>query len=449
MEKKLLKILIIIFPLSEVLILSPLQIFPEINLLIQILILLSILFFSIEKGILLYSVILLTSFGSWVYVLEDSNYNQNLYQIKIIGVSLVSLVSILLATKVVFFKKQKIKNKYLYIYIILIIITFSTFVNGLFNDYIFLIYDLKIYLPFLVNVFLFSNLKYKYINIIFKYALRLSFCQILLSLLVNARFNYSEFLSFIPMSNIGVIFIFLSLSRLINISKLERISYVTFWLILSIIGLNFVNGKILLISLIFSIFLLFRNIKYSLYLLIPMLLFFIIVNNNDLVGNEKLIEDVYLNNIIYKMFQVTDILFSQNIMSAIGITSFSNIVVEFMTIIKSFLEEPHRLLIGAGLGGGVKDYYELLHMWTWNGGYAYDFYLNNYYVRMHLSIFDYMIKFGPLITLYLIYKIYKKLLIEFYTLFTFFVMLLVYSSVSKEMFAITVLLFYLQAKKTS
>jgi hypothetical protein len=153
--------------------------------------------------------------------------------------------------------------------------------------------------------------------------------------------------------------------------------------------LLFVGGKHIILFLLISLLLLFRKNK-----LILILTLFLFINYLDTLFLWLI--DFFSGNVIsYKFSQIYFSLEELNFNSiADNNSSIGNIFAEAKTIYVYFINNPIFFLFGMGFGSGIPDLFGYLAPGAGNSAYAGIDLLRNNYHKMHLPIFEIILKTG-------------------------------------------------------
>ncbi|NOI25405.1 hypothetical protein, partial [Vibrio mediterranei] len=398
---------ILLFGVVEVLLNVSTPPFYQFLLAFELLILFSSLLIPIKHGLTLIAGILCVSYGPWVYVVPDALTPENFYNISFLGLSVYTIVTFLFVFKIiytsVFFKSginEKIlisKEKEVFLIFCLVFFCFSFLFSILFGEFFELIYDIRIYMPLFVFGFIFHLLESKDIQRILTWSIRIYIVQLLFSIALGASFDYAYGVSYLPVSNIGILFVILLFSSLISISLFERFLYFAIFCCLIFMGFLFVNGKVIMLFLFFVIAIMTKYRVASMIFLVVLLF---------LPVTFELLDAERFAILAYKLEQVLSIFSSGISISSLPINSVNNIIVELYTYYLNILYRPGGLIFGYGIGGGLYDYGNVLILWKDNGAYSNDFIETGNYLKFHLAIIDILVKFGSL-SLILLYYILK------------------------------------------
>lgn len=399
------------------------------------------LFLPIRMGLTLMGGLICVSFGPWVYVTPDSLTPKNYYNVSLFGFSIYTLTSFIFIFKIYsirfldgldFRKKVWVSVNDLRLFIFFLLYLSLTILFNLKNNSFFeLIYDVKVYMPVVVFWLLFSNLERLELNSILTLSLRVYIAQLFLSFIVGATFDYAHGVSYLPVSNLGMLFIVLVFTSLVSLSLFERILYVLIYFLFVYSGMLFVNGKMIVI---FIMLICAIAIRYRLTSLITISIILVFPLAFNFLESEK------FAILVYKLEQITSIINSGFSLKILPINSVNNIIVEFYTYYLNVLERPFSLIFGFGLGGGLYDIGDILILWKDNGAYASEFISKDNYLKFHLALIDILVKFG-FFTFFFIWYVFKISKGNVFDFITIFISIFIFSTASKEMIGISILCF--------
>ena len=422
-------------------------------LLVQIGLMATTLIIEKRVGVALFCGFMLVGFGEWVYVLGQDSNPANLYTLSIGGLSVYGLMSILHLLRVAPIVRLNSQQKR---FAILCFFSFSVFIIysftlSILNDKIHtLLGDIKLFLPIPLFIILFSCLSVESLEGLIRVAVRVVILQLVAGYFVGASFEYGVGYSYIPMSNIGFLVVGFIFSPLIRLSVYERVCYlsVIFYFIVS--GDVFFNGKQLLFGFLCFLICFFQIIygykrrvrggaATKIVLVLAMLL---LVSVGYYVYMVSTIDPITA----YKISQILSV-FSLNIDDLLYTrTSVGNLVAEAMTLISVSVDRPFIAIFGAGFGGGVEDKLNALHLWVDKGGYPTDFMVDNYYSKMHLALFDFVLKFGFVATAIAFVYLFRVARTEIYLGVTMLYLFVLLITANKEMAAVWVISLLLLSK---
>ena len=383
-------------------------------------------------GIMYFLSFTLLSMGAWSYVIQET-LPYNFWGLRVFGYSVNIIFSIILLFLSLLSDNFKYKlafddlaSKFLTVFILYSLfqgIVWLMFSVNYFDNFL---KDSLLYLPYFVYMYLLGWLNITQLLKIVRYCISLTVISMLLSLFFNQLFQYGEGFYFVLMNSFAfvVIFSIFFLRDLYSGLHYYLLLISTFFLLIT--GSVFIGSKmvIILFILIFWIIIFFAKARRLFFFTILLLFFFVgpliaWVSNNissDLVISYKFLQ-------IYEVFSLInlDSIASSN-------TSMGNVVAEGVTIFKYLKENPIALIFGKGFGGATPDIYGYLAPMVGDGaGYAQVDLNRNAYVRMHLPIYEVIIKsgiFGVSVYLTLLVKSFKSKnifsLIFFVLLFTVF-----------------------------
>jgi hypothetical protein len=393
----------------------------------------------------------LLSLGSWSYVIQEVLPN-NFWGIRFMGFSLNILfsifVSVYLWSKDGFKIKKSafnLRNDFFAKFILFSSVIGLIFVFFSVNYIDTYIKDLLVYLPYFIYLYLLSFLNTNDLKLIVKYGISLSVVTMLISYITQQFFFYGGNFTFVLMNSFSFVMIF-TIFFFKNLYSNKHYFFLSLsMLFLLLTGKVFIGTKSIIILILLIIWLFYsskNNVKLALISLLCIIF---------LIG--PLIDWITVNlsnNLLlsYKFLQITNVFdFIDLEMIAFSGTSMGNIVAELMTLFSYLKDNVIFLITGKGFGGAVADVHGYLAGYVGSGGgYGEIDLIRNQFTRMHLPIFEIIIKTGLIGLWY-----YLKLLINAFqkkeiTSFAFFIVFLTVFSNTKEMFLLCMIFYILSYK---
>ena len=356
---------------------------------------------NVHLAIAYYISFSLLSFGTWSYIVDDLAPG-NFWGLRIFDVSVNFIFSIfilfILILKLKNFKRNQFPIEINFFFIFFIFSFFVGILNTSFkiNYYDNFLKDLIVYTPIFILSFLVFSINDDLSIKIFKYCIISTFIGMLLSLIFGIFFEYGSDFKFILLNSFGFIILVI-----IPFCKKQFPTYQFYILliiaaILAISGNFFTGGKFIII-LFFGFFWYLLIFKRKIFLTSFLLLFLIFIFSFwELITIflMNLFEDNFI--IQYKLSQVISIIDILDIETLSKTpTSIGNIFAESSTIFHYYILHPFKFITGLGFGGGIPDLYGYLSPLAKPGlGYSEIDASRDNFFRMHLPIFEFVLKFG-------------------------------------------------------
>lgn len=312
----------------------------------------------------------------------------------------------------------------------------DTFGDNLLNDFL-------TFTPILFYAILIKDLnRTKLLYIILK-TFTITIIALILAYILNKRFEYSQ-----EMFIVGNTMSFLSPIGVIVLWKYYSKKNMCFYLVamtfLIVMESYFAGGKTIIM---FALIILWELTKSKKILFAGTIIIFIVFQ--ILISYLNEIASQMDNKILaFKITQITQIAGDIDLMTiAMDYSSMGNILAECITLIKYYIENPHMLLWGQGMGAGIPDYYGFLEPFAGRAGYnAIDAVRNNYY-NLHIAPYKVLANAGIIIFIWYIKILWNLFRTHDAIAFMAFLMLSLMFYVSKEFFLITYILMLIVEKK--
>ena len=398
-----------------------------------------VLFVNNKTGLMYFFTFTLLAFGGWSYVSNITTPN-NFWGFRLFGFSFNILYSVFVFLFFLTKNKYNIPKSIFHDKFFMFFILYSLiigFCNIIFsNNYVDnFLQDVLTYLPYFIYIYLIIFLDINSLLKMVRYSLFLTVLSMLLSLVFNIKFLYGIH-DFVLMNSFAFILPF-SIFFLKNLYSKSHYLFLSLTVILLLITSNiFISGKLIIIMI--SIFLWFGAInlkKIWPVFAIPILVMIFLAPASDFFI------EYYSDSVIsFKFSQIAD-LFTSLDMEVIAATpsSMGNLIAEGITIYHHLLGNSLVLIFGSGFGGGIPDIFGYLTPWAGKSGYALQDAIRNEFYRMHLPIYEIIIKSG-IVGFVLYLKLLRKYL-NSKSIFSFitFVLLFTVFYVTKEMLLLTLI----------
>lgn len=356
------------------------------------------LFLATRIGLMYFISFSLLSMGAWTYVLPDLA-PANFWGLRAFGLSVNGLFTA--AVAVLFLAAPNLRARshsssfattflasfVVYSFVVGIIAVLLSVNHG--DNFL---NDISIYTPYLVYLYLVSRLDIQSIAQIGTYGVSLTVVSMLLSWLMGIRFAYAQDAEFVLMNGFAFIVVFVVFFVKDLYSRSHYYFLVGSVLVLLTANAVFLGGKSLIVlagtaawGLLHS-----RRAIAATFLVALALWTFRVPILSLLPG--RLPEGAL---VLYKVDQIQDVIEIQNIERLSETrTSMGNIAAEGRTIFEYLSHRPVVLLFGKGFGGGVPDQFGYLTPLAGQGGYAEHDASRNEFVRMHLPLYEIVLKAG-------------------------------------------------------
>lgn len=404
-------------------------------------------------GIMYFISFTLLSFGGWSYINIDSMPN-NFWGLRFFGVSFNILFSIAILQFFLkdiksLFKNESYDNLFFTIFIIyssIIGLIYSSLSVNYFDNYI---NDLLIYSPYFIYIIFINFLDYNSLNKIFVYGVYVTIFSMILSFMFDIKYEYGSGYKFVLMNSFAFLIPFSVFFLYKEMNKQLYLLFSMIVLFLIITGNIFVSGKLIVIFFITLFWLGFKNKRIFTIVCTVMFLF---IYNSEFIFSYLI--EFFSDSVIisYKFSQIFDVFTKLDIdIIASTRSSMGNLVAEAKTIFYYFTENSniHFLFFGKGFGGGLPDTFGYFTPFAGDSGYAAHDAIRNDFVRMHLPLYEIILKtgiFGFSFYFTLLYKTFNKIKI---LSFIYFILLFTVFYVSKEMLLLTLLTMKLQSNKNN
>jgi hypothetical protein len=299
--------------------------------------------------------------------------------------------------------------------------------------------DLYVYLPFFAYVVLLSVMDAGSLYQIVKYGMSLTVVSMVLSRVTGIMFSYGGQTHYAPMNG----FVYVAIFAVFLMRRDYSLKHYLF-LTLSVMFLAtsnslFFGGKTIACCAAAILWAVLRSRKA--FCMAALTVIALIALGGPILQfiSGRVARDPILT---YKLSQIYDLSASSSLeQMSMAPTSMGNIVAEGRTVVRYLSENRVFLLFGKGLGGGVPDIFGNLAPLAYPGaGYAYEDVGRNDFLRMHLPIFEVMLKSGLIGTLAYVVLLVRTLIVRNTFSFLSFILLATAFSNTKETILLTVLL---------
>ncbi len=410
--------ILLVFIVLEVLLFGKPSIWQFIVSLIEYCFIILALLMNRKIGIMYFISFTLLAMGAWSYV-SQPELPLNFWGIRVAGLSLNILLSFAMVIYCLVAQKlpQKIhthfyNNGFFVGFILYTFFVGIVYVISQINYFDNFLSDVLLYFPFFIYIFFLSFLDTRSILKIVEYGVSLTVISMVVSLLSNKLFDYSgdDGFSFVLMNGFSYMAIFALFFFKDLYSKFHYYFLVCLLLVLLLAGKVFIGGKMLIIIFIAVIWLAYHYKRAQLIILISAATFLIFINPILFYFSENYSDSLLIT---YKFTQVYN-LFEHIDLDVIASTptSVGNIVAEAVTIFYYLENNKFFLFFGKGMGGGIADILGYLTPSAGPGmGYNLTNTTRNDFFRMHLPMYDILIKSGVVgfsIYIILLIKWFKK-----------------------------------------
>lgn len=399
-----------------------------------------------KVGVMYFIAFSLCTIGEWSYVLGTINPN-NFWGLRLAGFSLNTIFVIGISGFLLITSKGKYKFWSISLYKYLIIFTLYGIIIGFYNWAIGSNYfdnyikDVFTYVPILFYIYLITYLKSSQLKLVLKYSIIGSVLLFSLSMILDKEFFYSINDSYLLMNSIvyvlPILILFIKDLFTTKVYVLLCIGvFIPFFF-----GNYFLGGKFLvMVLLVIAWYFFVGNKRYMLAPLIGFVAFFYIIPAIEFLRS------IYIDDVVIysRVTQVLNLLTIQDIsyLAKSG-NSIGNLVAEGLTIIKLLSDNILFAILGKGFGGGIPDLYGYLKPWAGMSGYAAQDAVRGEYYRMHLPIYEIIVKVGIIGTIPFIFICLKYFLDKNRYSFLTFLLLTTVFYVSKEMLLLTLIMAFL------
>lgn len=399
-----------------------------------------ILILNLELGLMYFMSFCLLTIGLANY--EEVSLSYNFYSIRIGGFSLNILFSFFVFILLLFKKKMKIQlalNSYYKFFVLFLAYSFLIGIISVFFSINYLdnfLTDFMTYFPGILYIFFISNIKLTSAKIMVKYTIVLSVFMLLLSSLLDIKSTYAG--EYFTLQN--SLYFILPVALIIFsglYSRFQALILLISFFTLFVLNEYFIAGKTIIMIFIFLIWL----VTYRKNLRIPILISAAVIASFYNVIIVFLYEYFAGSVVSFKLAQTVEIF---NIIDfevlAKSYTSIGNLIAEAKTTIYHLIDNPINLIFGKGLGGGIPDIFGYLSQWAGTSGYNIIDQTRNDYHKMHLPIYEVVLKSGIIGLIYYIVILYKSYINKSkYSVIGFLLLILVFY-VSKEQFLLCLLI---------
>lgn len=403
-----------------------------------------VLFTNKKTGLIYFFMFTLLAFGGWSYI--NTELPNNFWGVRLFGFSFNILYSVFVFVFFLIKKKYSIPKSIFYNKFFTFFILYSL-ILGLYNIIVLNNYvdnfqsDFFTYVPYFIYAYLLSFLDINSLLRMVKYGLFLTVLSMLLSLVFNIKFQYGQY--FVLMNSFAFILPF-SIFFFKNLYSKTHYLFLLLTVIMLLITLNiFIGGKLIIIFIITFCWIAYINRnKFALVLIIfsgsifflPSIFTFFIeyFSIADVDGNLNVIS--YKFSQIFNAFSLIDLDTIANIPSSMG-----NFVAEGMTTYSYLMSNKMVLIFGKGFGGAIPDLFGYLSPGAGESGYALQDATRNQFFKMHLPIYEIIIKSGLAGFIFYLIMLFKHFNSKSIFSFISFVLLFTVFFVSKEMFLLTLI----------
>lgn len=401
--------------------------------------------FNRQLSIAYFTAFNLLAMGSWSYVTQEELPN-NFWGLRFLGLSFNILFTIFLFVACLISNAKPLKilfsNSYTRFFTLF---TIYTLIAGVVNVLLGINYldnfikDTAVYIPYFFYAYFLYFLKSEYVKNIFIWGGGLTIFSMILSWVINIKFEYGNGFEFVLMNGFAYVMTFAVFFLKDFYTKKIYWTQVIFILLLLVTGNIFLGGKSLINFFVILVWYfsliptrrLFLLIAFSLlYFLSPIIIDFI-----DNTSSKSLL-------LAYKVSQIIDTFTIADLdVLAATPTSMGNIIAEGKTLYSYVVNNFNVLLFGKGMGGGIPDIYGLFSPLAGPGtAYTDKDIIRNDFFRMHLPVFEILIKAGLFGLLFYLKILYKALKSNSIISFSLFIVLFTVFFNAKEMVLLTLLL---------
>lgn len=258
-----------------------------------------------------------------------------------------------------------------------------------------LVGDVAVLVPYFLYVLILSNFEHDDLASLATYGLAVTVATMLASLIGGVTFEYGDGYRYVLMNGysyvtlVAIVFMRRSFHPVLYYLLLAAMLY------LIVTGNLFIGGKAIVIAVVAIIWSLLTSARA--YVIAGLFLLSIVVLSTLVT---KYVETAFAEDSLlgYKVSQVlvfTQVTSLQEL--AAEKSSIGNLAAEAATITAYYMNEPLQILLGRGLGGGVPDVFGFLAPAVGEGaGYAYVDAARDSFSRMHLPLFQFVIRGGML-----------------------------------------------------
>lgn len=372
------------------------------------------------------------------FLIHDSLPN-SFWGVRAFGFSLNIIFSFLIFIYcIVITKKTKIKidiNLKFFIYFIIYSIISGTVFILLSKNYIDnFVQDLLTYSPFFIYSYLLSLLDVISLKEIIKKGLSLTVFAMILSYISNKMFQYGEGNYFVLVNNFSFIVIFAVFILRDLFKKWQYILLISCIIFLLLNGDIFIGGKQIILLFVVLFWFALNYKKYAIPILLLFVFFILFIEPTI-----SFISNYYAGNVISFKFTQIFTLVENFDLSLIASTksSMGNIIAEAITLFDYFVDNPILLVTGKGFGGAIPDTMGYLAPWAGSSGYAYQDLSRNDFHKLHLPVYEIILKTGLLGFLFYFYIIVRFFKSKNRYMLIYLILFLTVFYVTKELLLIT------------
>ncbi len=298
--------------------------------------------------------------------------------------------------------------------------------------------DLLSYLPYYASIYFVSILSADHVTRIFKYGMSVTVISMLFSFATDIRFEYGAGFYFVLMNGFAFVAVFAVFfcRRFYSPAHYGFLAFSVVFLLAT--GTVFIGGKTIVIAALTLIWYASKSRTALGVVLLSLTAVVIFLDPILSFALDRIAPDAVL---LYKFTQILEVFAYMDIETlASTSSSMGNLFAEGMTTARYLIDNKLLLIFGKGFGGGIPDLFGYLSPLARPGfGYAPQDALRDDFFRMHLPIFEIVIKSGIVgLTLYVI-VLYRSLTDRHIFAFIYFVLMLTVFYVSKEMLLLTLL----------
>lgn len=253
--------------------------------------------------------------------------------------------------------------------------------------------DILVFLPYFAYLVILSVVDTTSLVTVARYGISLTVVTMLVSFGTGRIFFYGINSSFVLMNGFAYVVVFLLVFMRRMYSPPHFIFLLASMALLIASNLVFFGGKAIVCTLTAV---LWASLHSRRAIWVPTLLSMVLL----FVGGDVLqfiADNLPQDSIVAYKFEQVLSLFRGTRLEELSTdrTSMGNLAAELTTIAGHMFEHPQYLLFGKGFGGGVPDLYgNLAPMAQAGAGYSEESAVRNYFVRMHLPVFEVAIKTG-------------------------------------------------------
>jgi len=251
--------------------------------------------------------------------------------------------------------------------------------------------DILTYYPFFIYLYLLSFLNKESTIKIIKYGFALTVIMMVLSLITHKMMQYGLGNYFVLQNSFAYIMIVAIFMMKDFYNRWVYFGLILTMLFLLVNGNIFIGGKQIILFIVVLIWILITYWKST-----PFFALGVLISVFFLKPIFQIAINHYMGSIIsFKLTQVYSILDNINFTSlAKTKSSIGNIIAEGITLYHYEINNILILFFGKGFGGGIPDLFGYLGPWAGSSGYAAHDLLRNDFHKLHLPIFEILLKSG-------------------------------------------------------